>query len=256
MPKISYWKKGKGQALVLLPGFCETKEMWEDFVGPLLTSCEVWCPDLPGFGSSDAYKSDFTISDIGKKIALWMLTNNIGNASLIGHSLGGYLALEMAKLPNLNLRGLGLFHSTAYPDSEEKKVNREKTEEFVNKHGVSKFISSSLPLLFKRENRDRCKEDIDQLIAHAIQLPKDSIVKYLKAMRDRNDNRETFAAFPKPKLMICGVEDTAVTLDDSLTHKKFVDQFCQLSDCGHMGMFEQKEKAQAAICDFMESLKT
>lgn len=55
-----------------------------------------------------------------------MLTNNIGNASLIGHSLGGYLALEMAKLPNLNLRGLGLFHSTAYPDSEEKRSTGKK----------------------------------------------------------------------------------------------------------------------------------
>ncbi|MDO6437955.1 alpha/beta hydrolase [Cyclobacterium sp. 1_MG-2023] len=256
MPEISYWKKGKGQPLVLLPGFCETKEMWTDFVEPLLTSCEVWCPDLPGFGSSDAYNGDFTISDIGKELAQWMLTNNIGHASLIGHSLGGYLALEMAQLPNLTLSGLGLFHSTAYPDSEEKKDSREKTVEFVNKHGVNKFISSSLPLLFKRENRDRCKGAIDQLIAHASQLPRDSIINYLKAMRDRDDNRETLAAFPNPKLMICGVEDTAVTLADSLNHKKLVDQFCQLSDCGHMGMFEQKEKTQAAICDFMESLKS
>jgi pimeloyl-ACP methyl ester carboxylesterase len=256
MPEISYWKKGKGHPLVLLPGFCETKEMWQDFVEPLLTSCEVWCPDLPGFGSSDAYKGDFTISAIGKELAAWMVASNLAHASLIGHSLGGYLALEMAQLPNLNLSGLGLFHSTAYPDSEEKKSNREKTVEFVNKYGVNKFISSSLPLLFKRENRDRCKEDIDQLIAHASQLPQDSIVKYLHAMRDRNDNRETLAAFRKPKLMICGVEDTAVILADSLNHKKFVDQFCQLSDCGHMGMYEQKEKAQAAICDFMESLKS
>ena len=188
MPDISYWKEGAGKALVLLPGFCETKEMWKEFAEPLMNTCEIWCPDLPGFGKSSAAKDLFSIAEIGEILADWMLANKIGDAVLIGHSLGGYLALEMARLSKLDLRGLGLFHSTAFADSEEKKKSRIKTIEFVNKHGVESFIQSSLPLLFLRENRERCKEDIASLIHHASQLPLASIIAYLHAMQRPHEN--------------------------------------------------------------------
>ncbi|EPR66154.1 alpha/beta fold hydrolase [Cyclobacterium qasimii] len=256
MPDISFWKEGSGKALVLLPGFCETKEMWREFAAPLLDTCEIWCPDLPGFGNSPAAKDQFSIAEIGEILADWMLANNIGDAVLIGHSLGGYLALEMALLQRLDLSGLGLFHSTAFADSEDKKKSRKKTVEFVNKHGVKSFIQSSLPLLFLRENRERCKEDIASLIHHASQLPLASIIAYLHAMRNRKDHMKTLSEFQKPTLMICGNEDTAVPIADSLKHKHAVDQFYQLTNCGHMGMFEQTQHTQKAIRTFMESLPT
>jgi|TARA_R110002096_G_scaffold28177_22_gene85558 pimeloyl-ACP methyl ester carboxylesterase len=254
MPDISYWKEGSGKALVLLPGFCETKEMWKNFAEPLSEICEVWCPDLPGFGDSPAVSDQFTIKEIGLVLADWMLANNIGDAVLIGHSLGGYLALEMACLKKLDLSGLGLFHSTAYSDSDEKKLNRVKTIEFINKHGVSTFIQSSLPLLFRKENRESCREAIASLIHYASQLPMTSILAYLQAMRNRKDHMKTLSEFQKPTLMICGNEDTAVPIIDSLSHKQAVDQFYQLTNCGHMGMYEQTQKTQKAILTFMESL--
>ena len=45
---------------------------------------------------------------------------------MIGHSMGGYITLAFAEKFPEKLKGLGLFHSTAYADSEEKKVGREK----------------------------------------------------------------------------------------------------------------------------------
>jgi pimeloyl-ACP methyl ester carboxylesterase len=254
MPDIAYWKEGKGKPLVLLPGFCETKEMWKSFVLPLLGKYEIWCPDLPGFGESRLPEDAFSLVTIANDLADWMLENNIGEAAIIGHSLGGYLALEMANLPKLDPGGLGLFHSTAYTDSPDKKNTRDKTVAFVKKHGVQTFILSSLPLLFSPENRERCKPDIDSLIHFASQIPSESIIGYTLAMRDRRKNMDTLLAFQKPALMICGIEDTAVPLADSLDHKDAVGHFLQLDHCGHMGMFEQRQKSLEAIQAFMNSV--
>jgi len=254
MPDIAYWKEGKGKALVLLPGFCETKEMWKSFVQPFLDKYEVWCPDLPGFGDSPLPAGTFTLVTIANDLADWMLDNKIGNAAVIGHSLGGYLALEMARLPKLDLSGLGLFHSTAYPDSPDKKNTRDKTATFVKKHGVETFIQSSLPQLFNPHNRTKCQQEIASLIHFASLIPAAGIIGYTLAMRDRKQNMGTLREFQKPTLMICGKEDTAVPIADSLDHKDAIDQFHQLADCGHMGMFEQKQKSMEAIQAFMASL--
>lgn len=254
MPEVAYWKEGKGKSLVLLPGFCETKEMWKSFVLPFLDKNEVWCPDLPGFGDSPLSAGSFSLVTIANDLADWMLDNKIGDGAVIGHSLGGYLALEMARLPKLDLSGLGLFHSTAYPDSPDKKNTRDKTAAFIKKHGVQTFIQSSLPLLFSPENRERCKQDIDSLIHFANQIPSKSVIGYTLAMRNRRNNMETLLEFQRPSLMICGRNDSAVPIADSLDHKDAVDQFYQLADCGHMGMFEQTQKSLEAIQAFMASL--
>ena len=67
---------------------------------------------------------------------------------LIGHSLGGYVALAMVeKRPDL-FAGLGLFHSTAYADSAEKKQSRNKVIEFVNKNGAKAFTTNFITPLF------------------------------------------------------------------------------------------------------------
>jgi pimeloyl-ACP methyl ester carboxylesterase len=254
MPDIAYWKEGKGKPLVLLPGFCETKEMWKSFVQPLLGKYELWCPDLPGFGDSPLPAGTFTLVTIANDLADWMLDNKIGDAAVIGHSLGGYLALEMARLPKLDLSGLGLFHSTAYPDSPDKKNTRDKTVAFVKKHGVQTFIQSSLPQLFSPQNRTKCQQDISSLLHFASQIPAEGIIGYTLAMRDRKKNMETLLDFQKPTIMICGEEDTAVPIADSLDHKDAVDQFHQIANCGHMGMFEQTQKSQEAVQAFMDSL--
>jgi pimeloyl-ACP methyl ester carboxylesterase len=49
---------------------------------------------------------------------------NISSCIMLGHSMGGYITLAFAEKYPLLLTGLGLIHSTAFADSEEKKKNR------------------------------------------------------------------------------------------------------------------------------------
>lgn len=254
MPDIAYWKSGNGTPLVLLPGFGETKEMWTDFARPLADSYEVWCPDLPGFGESKAPEEGFTIPSVAQILGQWLVKQGILNACLLGHSLGGYLVLEMAGLSNPSLSAIGLFHSTAFADTPSKKETRNQTVAFLEKHGVAPFIRSFVPPLFAAENREACGQAIENLVARGLQHPKESLIGYTRAMRDRSEHLKTLKNFSGPKLMICGDQDPAVPLTASLEHKSGVTDFHVLANCGHMGMFERKSESQTIILNFLQSL--
>ncbi|WP_163377593.1 alpha/beta fold hydrolase [Cyclobacterium sp. SYSU L10401] len=254
MPDIAFWKTGKGKPLVLLPGFGETKEVWQEFAPELSHDCEIWCPDLPGFGESPALKQGFTLQDVALVLADWLRIHKIENACLIGHSLGGYIALEMAANTAAKPRALGLFHSTAFADSPEKRVNRDKTAEFIAKHGAPTFIQSFVAPLFAAKNRESCQAEINELIRRGSQNSKESLIGYTMAMKNRGDHMNTLKDFKEPKLMICGEQDPAVPLEASLKHQQVVTAFHQLPDCGHMGMFEKQAESQSIINKFMRSL--
>lgn len=254
MPDIAYWKSGKGKPLVLLPGFGETKEMWADFARPLSDRYEVWCPDLPGFGESKAAEAGFSLRTVAQFLGQWLQQQGIPNACLLGHSLGGYLVLEMAALPNLSLSAIGLFHSTAFADTPTKKESRDQTVAFLEKHGVGPFIRSFVPPLFAAENREACRQAIENLVARGLLHPKESLIGYTRAMRDRNEHLDTLRKFSGPKLMICGDKDPAVPLDAGLKHQQAVTDFNILQNCGHMGMFEKQAETQDILLRFLNAL--
>jgi pimeloyl-ACP methyl ester carboxylesterase len=152
MGSVYYKQQGDGPALVFLHGFCESHEIWDE-TGPELSSdYRVITPDLPGFGKSAILKSPFSIREVGRTVIEFIETLGIRKLALIGHSLGGYVALAIAKeRPDL-VAGLCLFHSTAQADSEEKRINRNKVIYFVERNGVQPFIETFVPgLFFQRE---------------------------------------------------------------------------------------------------------
>src|SRR5512133_1365999 len=83
---------------------------------------------------------------------------------VIGHSMGGYITLALAeRYPEL-LKGFGLFHSTAYADSDERREGRKKTIALIEQKGVGEFVKTSVPNLFgpvtKEKNPGLIKEQI------------------------------------------------------------------------------------------------
>ena len=136
MSPLFFYEEGSGPPIVFLHGFCETHEIWKDFVKPLSTRFRVILIDLPGFGRSEILPTPFTIDDVGNTVANWLIENQVLKSILIGHSLGGYVTLSVAERHSQLLEGIGLFHSMAFEDTQEKKENRNKVIEFVRRNGV------------------------------------------------------------------------------------------------------------------------
>ena len=254
MSSISFFEKGEGQPIVMIHGFCEIGEMWRDFTDALSTEYRVICPDLPGCGKSPLSLSQNSLEEVSVQLEEWMEENDIIDPIVIGHSLGGYVTLALLELMGNKLKAVGLFHSTAFADDQEKKEMRDRTVIFLKKHGVNKFVTSFVPPLIPDHNRASFHTEIEVAIAQAKQSTMDGLIAYTKAMRDRKDRFEVLNNFRGPKLMIAGTLDGAVKIDASRKHKTAVTDYFELEDVGHLGIIERPEESLKRVKEFCEGI--
>ncbi|MBT0809860.1 alpha/beta hydrolase [Litoribacter ruber] len=250
--EIAYNDLGNGQPLIFLHGFCESKEMWKAFEEAFSPFYRVLCPDLPGFGESRWYEEEVSLEQVAVMLEEWMEELQLEKPILIGHSLGGYVGLALAELMGEKLGGLGLFHSTAFADDEEKRGVRNRTLAFVEKYGVEKFVTSFVPPLFPDYRREELQDKIDYVLRLALKTSYPGLMAYTKAMRDRKERLEVLKSFRSPKMMIAGQVDAAIKLEDSRKHEAFVDFYFELPETGHMGMFEREEKTIEVVGKFLD----
>ncbi|TRX58613.1 alpha/beta hydrolase [Fulvivirga sp. M361] len=250
-----YYSKGSGTTVVLVHGFCETSDLWHNFSHELAETYEVLVPDLPGFGKNDLLPDDFTIREVSEWLYRWLVSLAKKEVVIIGHSLGGYVGLELAKQHPEMLLGLGLFHSTAFADPEEKKLLRNKVIEFVEEQGVKVFADAFVSQLFYAPNRKHLATEVDKAVATAGQTPLNTLIQYTKAMRDRLDRTDILKS-GIPLLFIAGEQDTSVPLERSEAQLPMIKKGKAhiLKNTGHMGMFEAREEALQVIKGFLKSI--
>lgn len=110
---IHYLERGRGEPLLLIHGLGSSGADWAFQVAALEHRFRIIVPDLPGSGHSSPPQSEYTIA--GFAAALWKLMDHLGVArpNIVGFSLGGAVALEMATLRPARVPRLGLINSLA-----------------------------------------------------------------------------------------------------------------------------------------------
>ena len=253
MEDVFFTDKGKSNIpVVLIHGFCETHRIWDSLSSELSNTHRVLCPDLPGFGSSSYPESKkFSIVDIANILDNWLTHLYIEKCIMIGHSLGGYITLAYADRYKEKIQGFGLFHSTSYADSEEKKNIRDKVVEFINTHGAKEFTETFIPGLFHYRSKE-VDEDIALLQEEAQKCTAESLISYTLAMKERAD-LSILMKGDLPVLFIAGEKDGAVPIDSSYAQTKDLNpEYVHfLADTGHMGMFERRSETTKMVADFL-----
>lgn len=179
-------------------------------------------------------------------------------AVLIGHSMGGYITLAFAEKYPGWLRAFGLFHSTAFADSEEKKETRKKGIRFIEEHGGAEFLKTATPNLYAPRTKEQHPEWIAEHLATVHNFSVSNLVSYYKAMMERPDRTAVLKGSNVPVLFVLGQHDVAVPLQDGLK-QCYIPQLSYihlLENAGHMGMIEEKEKANQIITQFVNTIET
>jgi pimeloyl-ACP methyl ester carboxylesterase len=246
--------KGEGSPIVLLHGFCESSLIWDYFSSHLSQNFKVYCPDLPGFGSSLLHEESISLEETAVLLQGWMEDQDIKDPIVIGHSLGGYVTLALAELMGSLLKGIGLFHSTSFADNEAKKEVRNRAIQFVKKHGVQKFTDTFVPPLFEDTSGKNYEEEIKKVQNIAEKTSFNGFIAFTAAMRDRKERCDVLRDFKNPSLFIAGLYDQAVTIDNSRKHQFWVTDYEEV-DCGHMGMFEKPEETLQIVKRFCDRLE-
>ena len=176
----------------------------------------------------------------------------IERCTVIGHSMGGYILLALAEKYWNHLDAFGLFHSSAYADSEEKKTVRKKGIAFIHEHGAFEFLKTTTPNLFSQQTKDNRPELIDKLISSLNNFSADALVSYYEAMMKRPDRTSMLQKALVPVLFIMGKYDNAVPLKDGLEqcHLPEKSYIHILHQSGHMGMLETKKEAANVLKQF------
>ena len=250
MQELFYSRIGEGRPVVFLHGFLEDHTIWSDYAQQLSKKYQIVTYDLPGFGKSPLpSEKAFTISDIATQINQSLLKAGLHDITIIGHSLGGYVALAMVEQQPHLFHSLCLFHSTALADSPEKKESRTKTIDFVAKNGALAFTSNFVAPLFA----DPHHPAVPKVTALAIQTSVATISAYLAAMRDRPDRTSVVKHFIGAVLFIAGERDSIIPAP-SLAQQAGTSDTTTIriiEGIGHMGMFEAPALCLEIIEDFL-----
>jgi len=207
---------------------------------------------LPGSGKSSFEGEELSMEDMAESVKLILDEEQVDGAVIAGHSMGGYVTMAFAELYPGRLKGLGLVHSFATEDSEEKKEQRRKSIDLFRKGGKDTFIRQMIPALFSPASKKRCEDDIKELINKALLTETKSLVAFYNAMINRPDRTAKLSSSEVPVLWIIGTDDTIATTENiiqqtSLANVNFV---YTSNDCGHMSMFESPGKLADHLLSF------
>lgn len=248
----TYQSEGKGKAVILIHGFAEDHSIWEKQTAFLQMHYHILIPDLPGTGGS-ALTTPLTIESMADFIYAIMVAEKTSQATVIGHSMGGYVALAFAeKYPHL-LEGLGLFSSTGKADTQEKIEARRKSIRMIQDYGSGAFLRQALPTQFADRFKSQQPARLEAFITKASDIPKESLIAYYEAMIQRPDRTAVLKESKVPVLFFIGKDDAAVPLDNIMEQVTLpaIASIHIFEQTGHMGMLELHEESSHILHHFI-----
>lgn len=237
--------------MVLLHGFALDQQIWED-VSPLLDDMPVHKPGFPGLSDTPMLQ-DCTMATLTDWLIAWLDERQIRQCVLAGHSMGGYVAMEMLARAPHRLKGVLLVHSHVYGDTPEKRQDRNKAIRFVEQHGTAVWVREFLPPLFSDHFLQAQPAITSRLFQRYHTIPTNVITAYLAAMRDRANRLEALQT-TLPVGFIMGELDKHAPLDKNLSQACLPDRagVYLMQQVAHMGMYEQPQQMAAHIRDFYD----
>lgn len=229
---LHYEIKGNGKrTLVLLHGFLESSSMWSAL--ELHKEARLICIDLPGHGASSLDGID-SMSAMAKEVYAVLQTENITEYEILGHSMGGYVGLELAQMDE-KCRRLILLNSNVWTDSPNKREDRERVAKLVQTK-KARFISEAIPNLF--EAPEQHQQAVRDLIAEAMNISSEAIARASLAMSTRSDYSEAVFSGEFTVFVIQGKNDSIAAIQPMRNIMEHQKNRFYVVDSGHMAHLE------------------
>ncbi len=254
--RIQYRDRGQGSAVVLLHGYLESGKIWEGFYEELAGHYRVIVPDLPGHGGSSMGGSVYTMDRLAGVLADFLHELGIAKAVVVGHSLGGYIALALADLFPSLLRAYVLFHSSPFADSEDKKLQRERECELIKIGRLGQILAINIPRAFADDNLEHLSNEVKRARAIARESPLEGTIALLQGMKCRPDRTAIVQKEQPPLMLIGGMKDNYIPVEifERMAELAPHARVESLVDSGHMGFIEERDRALEVLDSFMSTL--
>lgn len=243
---LAFTQTAGNSPLLLLHGFLEDHHIWSEFTDSAFGSRRLIMPDLPGHGKS-AVRSDIHSMELMAESVIELLDHlEVEKADILGHSMGGYVALAMCELFPQRIGSLVLLNSTPEADSTERRKNRDRALRLIGEDHSS-FVRQAIPALFPQGSLNQYRKEIDRLVERALEFPVEGITAAIKGMRDRLSRTEVLGSFHGKKLWIAGEEDNLVSPERAIQLSNATDTPLRMVKGGHMSWAERPLEIQEIL---------
>lgn len=235
--------------LVLLHGHGVGPQIWDSLQDALSPDYRILKPDF------SAMTSHTSVEGYAEQLHSMLAASQIDRCVLIGHSMGGYVALALAASHPELVAGLVLFNSTAFadPDTDEQRAKRDAAKTQLQTEGAAAFVEKAVTSMFSKPDQQKKADLVRQTVDRYKTLPAEALLAGLQAIRTRPDRSAMLVDAPYPVLILAGRHDMAVPIERSQELAKKVPnaQLVILENSGHLGMLEEPDAAETALKQFL-----
>ncbi|HLJ35768.1 MAG TPA: alpha/beta fold hydrolase [Ktedonobacteraceae bacterium] len=219
---------------MLVHGLSASMLWWRRNIAAFARQYRVYLLDLPGFGSMRRFYYRFVLDDMADWLLAWMGAMGISRASLIGHSMGGYICLHAAARQPEKVRRLVLVAPAGVP--------HKRTifgYVFPLTLAIHYAAPTFLPILFYDAIRT-------------------GPLTFFSATQNllHKDLRDTLKSVTVPTLLIWGVNDTLVPASyATLFHQEIANsRLLLLKKAGHVAMYDAAREFNEAVLAFLNEM--
>jgi 3-oxoadipate enol-lactonase len=255
--KIAYDDVGTGLPIILLHAFPLDRTMWAPQVDPISSAgFRVIALDLPEFGGTTPEKDGFTIDRCADIVASFLQALDIPKAVVVGLSMGGYVAMSIARRHSALLAGMILADTRAAPDVPQARANRDKLIAAVQAKGPVAAVDAMLSNLFSEQTRTTNPAVIERARQIILRQSTSGIVAGLRALRDRPDAAPELHSVTAPLLVLVGEFDTVTPLLAAARIAGNVrkSDLAYIPGAGHLSSLENPEAFNSAVIAFLKQL--
>jgi pimeloyl-ACP methyl ester carboxylesterase len=243
---IFYTTTGSGEPLVLLHGFLESSTIWKDIITALKNKYTIIALDLPGHGKSGNISEIHSMELMAEVLHGLLEYLGISKSKLVGHSMGGYVALAFTERFPAAVDTLVLLNSTSISDSLERKENRDRALRIIESEKKS-FIGMAIVNLFSTETRILFPAEIESLKKEAYSFSTEGISANIRGMKDRLDRTSILKNFPGHKWVVAGTQDPIVPISHAKELAFDTNSHLKIVEGSHMSWLENQDE----IVNFM-----
>jgi 3-oxoadipate enol-lactonase len=246
---------GTGQTVVMLHGFPLSREIWDAQAAALARDHRIVRPDLRGMGASRVVDGPYLMSSLASDVAAVLDAIGAQGATLVGHSLGGYVALAFARMFAERTRALALVCSRITADTPERVAWRFALAASAESAASSApIVDAMVPQLLAKTRYESDPALAARVREIALRNDPRGLAAMLRGMALRDGSEDIAPELDMPVLAIAGRADSIPAREveemvAAFPHARLV----WAEHSGHLPMLEEPQVVVDALRAFLAS---
>jgi 3-oxoadipate enol-lactonase len=254
---LVYERGGIGTPILFIHGFPLSRKIWNAQQEGLSDIADIISVDLRGFGDSFPFQAPYSMELFAEDCTRLLESEKISSPLIIcGLSMGGYITLALYRNYPQLFKAMILTSTRSGADSDQGKVNREKTIINVREHGVGNIVDDMLPKLVSNTTLSTRPSLLNTLRSIMLETSVQGVIGSSEGMKNRTDSTSLLSQIKFPVLIIHGADDQLIPISEAEDmHRQIANSHLEIIPAaGHLLNMEQPDLYNQIIRDFIISL--